>query len=367
MKRIFFLNSCLEWGGGEKWTLDTAYALNRLGYDVIIGSKPQSVLFKRAQEMGLQVKKTPVKNSLSALDPYQLISFCNYLKKQTIDVIFLNLSHDLKFGGLASKLAGINKVIYVRSIATPIKDRWYYRFLFKNCITDIIANSQATKETILQNTAHWLKEEKIKVIYNGIKTDFVNKDRKHLGNNIRKEYNIAENMIVMVNIGRLTYEKGHSYLLDAVSIMRKELENFKVLIVGQGELENKIRSQIKELALEKYIILTGFRNDIFDILYHSDFLIHTALWEGFGYVIAEAMAMGKPVVSTNVSSIGELVLDKETGYLAESKNPDDIAHKALMMIEQLKNKKYGKKGQQTIEENFSLDKMITELEKYFLQ
>ena len=165
MKRIFFLNSCLEWGGGEKWTLETAYELNKRGYDVTIGSKAQSVIFQRARGIGLPVKKITVKNSLSALNPYQLINFRNYLKKQAIDVIFLNLSHDLKFGGLASKLAGINKVIYVRSIATPIKDRLYYRYLFKNCITDIIANSQATKETILQNTAHWLKEEKIKVLY----------------------------------------------------------------------------------------------------------------------------------------------------------------------------------------------------------
>lgn len=367
MKRIFFLNSCLEWGGGEKWTLETAYELNKLGYNVTIGSKAQSVLFQRAREIGLPVKKITVKNSLSALNPYQLISFANYLRNQNIDVIFLNLSSDLKFGGLASKLAGINKIIFRRGSAIPIRDRWYYRFLLRNCITDIIANSQATKETILQNTTHWLEEEKIKVIYNGIKTDHLNKDIDQFGKNIREEYNIAEDTIVMANIGRLAYQKGHSYLLDAVSIMKREFQDFKVLIVGQGELQDEIRRKVKELALEDYIILTGFRKDIFKILYHSDMLIHTALWEGFGYVIAEAMAIGKPVVSTNVSNIGELVQDKETGYLAESKNPEDIAHKALLMIQELKNNSYGLKGEQRIKEHFSFQKMIGKLERYYLK
>ncbi len=63
-------------------------------------------------------------------------------------------------------------------------------------------------------------------------------------------------------------------------------------------------------------ILTGFRTYIYDIMKQMDFLLHTALWEGFGFVIAEAMAVGKPVVSIDVSNIFEIIVDGETGYLA---------------------------------------------------
>lgn len=359
---IFFLNSCLEWGGGEKWTFETAKALHDKGYDITIGSAEESKLFKQAQSVGINTKKVSVKNSLSVMNPFKLYNFINYLKKKNITHLFLNLSQDLKFGGVAGKVAKVDNIIYRRGSAIPIKNRFYTKFFLGDCVTKIIANSKATKRTILKNTSDWLNERKINIIYNGIKINEVEKELKDKSN-IREEFNIDDEITLIANIGRLTEQKGHKYLLKAVSYMRREIHNFKVLIVGTGELEKNLKEIVKQNKLKDYVIFTGFRNDIYNILSQVDFMLHTALWEGFGYVVAEAMAVGTPVVSTDVSNISELIEDGETGYLAKSKDPKDIAEKAIKMYKNKHKNQFGRKAQSIIKNNFSFKRMINEIEK----
>ncbi|WP_097017444.1 glycosyltransferase [Orenia metallireducens] len=362
MKKILFLNTCMAWGGGEKWTFETAIELHKRGYEVTIASIPESELYQRVEKEGVTTKKVLVKGSLSVLNLAKLFSFVNYLKKEKIDVIFLNLSQDLKFGALAGKLAGVDKIIYRRGSAIPIKDRFYTKFLLKDCVTDIIANSKSTKETILRNTSHWLDEDKIEIIYNGVKLDKIRNIKR---SNIREEFGIDEDMTLIANVGRLNIQKGHKYLIEAVDLIRSEIESFRVLIVGKGELEEELKEKVKNLDLEKHIIFTGFRTDIYNIMSQIDFLLHTALWEGFGFVIAEAMAVGKAVVSTDVSNISEIIVDNKTGYLAESKNPMDIAKKILKMINNQNRDEMGQLAKQVIEKEFNFVDKVNKLENLY--
>ncbi|WP_018248124.1 glycosyltransferase [Orenia marismortui] len=365
MKKILFLNSCVEWGGGEKWTFDTAEELYKRGYEVIVASVAESELYQRSQEVGIKTKVVPVKGTLSVLNPIKLFSFVNYLKREEIDTIFLNLSQDLKFGALAGKLAGVEQIIYRRGSAIPIKDRFYTKFLLGNCVSDIIANSQATKDTILVNTSDWLKEDKIEIIYNGIKLDQV--EVKAQGADIREEFGIKDDEILIANVGRLSKQKGHKCLIEAIDHLRKKIDNFKILLVGKGELEEELKKQVKELGLEDYIIFTGFRTDVYNIMSQIDFLLHTALWEGFGFVIAEAMAVAKTVVSTDVSNISEIIVSNKTGYLAKSKDPVDIAEKTLKMINNQDRDEMGQLAKQVIEDNFSFVDKVDELEELYLK
>jgi glycosyltransferase involved in cell wall biosynthesis len=366
--KIFFLNTFSKWGGGEKWTFETALELHRRGYEVVIGAIPESRLYQRAQESGLKVKTIVLKNTLSAFNPFKLFSFRNYLRKEKINVLFLNLSQDLKFGAIAGKLAKVEKIIFRRGSANPIKNRWYTKLLLRDCVTGIIANSRATKETILVNTSDWLDEAKIKIIYNGLQLDEIKAEIGKSGPNIREEFGIKRDEILIANIGRLSREKGHQYLMEAVkSLVNRGIMNFKVIIVGGGAMENEIKDRVKDFGLEDYIIFTGFRSDIYNIMKQMDFLLHTALFEGFGFVIAEAMAVGKPVVSTDISSISEIIADGETGYLAQSKNPEDIADKVIRMMNSDKREEMGERGRKIVEEKFSFVKATDQLENLYIR
>jgi glycosyltransferase involved in cell wall biosynthesis len=366
--KIFFLNTFAKWGGGEKWTFETAVELHRRGYEIVIGTTLESELGQRAQEAGLKIKTISLKNTLSAFNPFKIFSFRNYLRKEKIDILFLNLTQDMKFGALAGKLAKVDKIIFRRGSAIPIKNRIYTKFYLRDCLTNIIANSQATKGTILVNTSDWLDEAKIKVIYNGIKLDEIKAEIGKAGTNIREEFGIKPEENLIANIGRLSRQKGHQYLVETVKCMvDKGVKGFKLMIVGGGGLESEIKARVKDLGLENYIILTGFRTDIYNIMKQMDFLLHTALWEGFGFVIAEAMAIGKPVVSTDVSNISEIIVDGETGYLAQSENPEDIADKVIRMMNCGKREEMGERGRRIVEEKFSFAKATDRLEKLFIK
>jgi glycosyltransferase involved in cell wall biosynthesis len=364
MKKILFLNSCVEWGGGEKWTFETALELDKRGYEVIVASVEESELYQKAEKHGLKTKVVPVRGSLSALNPFKMWSFVHYLQEEQITTMFLNLSQDLKFGAWAADLAGLEQIIYRRGSAIPIKDRFYTKFLLEDCVTDIIANSKSTKETILENTKEWLSAEKIEIIYNGIQVEQI--EEAAIKTDIRQEFDLADSTTLIANVGRLSEQKGHCYLIEAVQLLAQERDDFKVLVVGKGELEEEIKAQVKKLGLEDHIIFTGFRTDVYSIMKQIDFLLHTALWEGFGFVVAEAMAAGKPVVSTDVSNISEIIVEGETGYLDETKNPEDIAEKTIKLLENDSREQMGQVGRQVVKDKFSFEEQVDKLANYYL-
>src|SRR6056297_2287339 len=222
MKNIVFLNSCPVWGGGEKWTFTTAKILNEdPEFNVYIATGKDTELFKRAKEVGIKTSEVKVKSGITVLNLFKVKKFVRFLKEKNIDIIFLNMSQDLKFGGITGKIAGLDRIIYRRGSAIPIKDRFYNKYLLTECVTDIIANSKSTKETILKNTSHWLNEDKIELIYNGIDLDKIDRALENPVN-LYEEFDIAEDKIIIGNIGRLSYQKGHEFLVEAVELLKQE-------------------------------------------------------------------------------------------------------------------------------------------------
>jgi glycosyltransferase involved in cell wall biosynthesis len=172
--------------------------------------------------------------------------------------------------------------------------------------------------------------------------------------------------LVLVNVGRLHQQKGQSYLIDAVDKLKENYQDFVVLLVGDGPKEKELKARVKELGVEDYIIFAGFRKDIPSLLTQSDFMVHTALWEGFGFVIAEAMAAGIPVVATDCSNIPELITPGKDGFLAESENYQDIAEQMLKMCNS-EIEEMGKAARETAQERFSFARMVEETDNLIVQ
>jgi len=167
MKTICFFNSTQAWGGGEKWHFETCMHLHGLGHSVLVIAHLKSELYKRVSETTIHCLGINVSN-LSFLNPFKINTVAGILKSNNVGTIIMNLSRDLKLAGLASKRAGVRRIIYRRGSAIPIKDSFLNRYYFKNIVTEVLANSFATKSTILANNAHLFPEDSIKVIYNGI-------------------------------------------------------------------------------------------------------------------------------------------------------------------------------------------------------
>ena len=117
-------------------------------------------------------------------------------------------------------------------------------------------------------------------------------------------------------VGRLIEQKDHATLLRGFALVRSELPDARLAILGGGPLEAETRGLAAALGLEDAVVLPG-RTDIRDWLERADVFVHTSRWEGFGIALLEAMLAGLPVVATRVSAVPEVVADGETGILVE--------------------------------------------------
>jgi glycosyltransferase involved in cell wall biosynthesis len=352
--RICFFNSTTAWGGGEKWHLDMATELNGIGHNVTVISNSGSELIKRAKKIGLETMSITIKN-LSFLNIFLLARIYIYFKSKDFDVLVMNFSKDLKVAAFMAHLAGVKKIIYRRGSDIPIKNTLLNRFIYGKCLTHILANSEATKKSILKNNAHLFPEEKIKVIYNGIK--FEDHDFEEKANCIP----------VIGTLGRLEYQKRHDLLIKIAKEIKDRGIKCKFRIGGEGTQRTALEKEIADFGLEDMVELPGFIADSAKFLKEIDIFVLTSEWEGFGYVLAEAMRAKKPTIAFNISSNPELIEDGVNGYLISWPDIKPFADK----IEELINNKqkqidFGEKGYEIAKQKFDFEKVKQSVISYLL-
>lgn len=311
-RSVCFFNSNISWGGGEKWHYDISTRIKNKGFKVIVVTDKKSELCRRIQKTSVELAYITISN-ISFLSPYKIYSIYRILKREHIDSIIMNLSEDVKVAGVAAKLAGAKHIIYRRGSATPIRNSLINRIIFKHIITGVIANSEETKKTILQNNPRLFPREKITVIYNGV--DIA--ENSHEDTDPLYKRNIGE--IILGNAGRLSHEKGQADLIEVAGHLKKKNIPFKLLIAGEGKLKNELKRYAKVLDVEKEVIFLGFVENVNRFMQAIDIFLMTSFYEGFGYVIVEAMANRKPVVAFDVRSNSEIIEDGKTGFLIKER------------------------------------------------
>ncbi|SDE06036.1 Glycosyltransferase involved in cell wall bisynthesis [Pricia antarctica] len=347
MKTICFFNSTEAWGGGEKWHLEASGHLHALGYPVLVIAHIRGELYNRLLDSDIQCLGIRVTN-LSFLNLLKLKSIEKILERHNVGTIVMNLSRDLKLAGLASKWAGIERIIYRRGSAIPIKNSWLNRYYFKTVVSEVLANSHATKKTVLVNNPNLFPEDKIKVIYNGIEIDtFVRKAT-------RPSYQKKDaDELVLSNLGRLELQKNQKFLIDLAAELKRRKLKFKMLIGGEGSLRDELLSRVKKLQVEQQVVFAGFIENPKDLICSGDIFVLPSLWEGFGYVLAEAALCKKPIIAFDCSSNPEVVVDGSTGFLTPVDNVEAFADKVQYLAEHPKQRQeMGQKGFAFARENF---------------
>jgi glycosyltransferase involved in cell wall biosynthesis len=133
------------------------------------------------------------------------------------------------------------------------------------------------------------------IIKNGVDTNGY-KFNPEPRSSLRKKYNISPSTHVLGHIGRFDEVKNHKFLLDIFDEYYKRNRDSKLMLVGEGHLEEQVREKVKTLGLEDNVIFLGVRNDIPDILCAMDCFVMPSLYEGLPFVLVEAQASGLPCV-----------------------------------------------------------------------
>jgi glycosyltransferase involved in cell wall biosynthesis len=356
--KICFFNSTKSWGGGEKWHFEMAVFLHNKGFNVVVFANLNSELFRKVSKTEIRVIPVKVGN-LSFLNFFKILKLRRIFQLEKINTILMNLSADVKFAGKSAKLAGIKNIVYRRGSAIPIKNTFLNRYIFKNLITDILANSEETKKTINQNNNELFPENKITVIYNGIDLEKYDKTET------KQIYQRHGNEVVIGNAGRLEYQKNQKDLIYIAKYLKMQSINFKIVIAGSGRLKNELKQLSVKEHVEEKILFLDFVDNIKSFMESIDIFVLTSFWEGFGYVLVEAMASKKPVVAYKISSNPEIIRENYSGFLIEYPDKEKFAERIKFLYENSeKRKDFGDMGRKIVEDKFQFSKCTEEVEKY---
>jgi glycosyltransferase involved in cell wall biosynthesis len=167
-------------------------------------------------------------------------------------------------------------------------------------------------------------------------------------------------------VGQIIERKGIPDIIDSIPLVAQQIPNVRFLFAGEGKLAQFLLDRARELKIEDHVVYAGFRSDVVRVMKAIDVLVLASVTEGFGYVLVEAMAAGKPVVATRVSSIPEIVRDGETGFLVDVHRPDQLASSLITILTNPSlAARMGQRGRQVVLDNFTLDRMLDRTEAVF--
>jgi glycosyltransferase involved in cell wall biosynthesis len=358
---ICFFNSNRVWGGGEKWHLGTALLMRERNLPVVLFAQPESELIRRSRQAGIHSQALSVFN-MTFLNPLKILKLALQLRRLDVRVIILNLPSDVKFAGLAARLAGVKKIMYRRGSPVPVRDTFINRLLFRRLLTHIIANSEQVKQNILQNNPGLVNAQKITVIFNGVDGP-ASRQKKGL-----HEAREPLQGLIIGTAGRLSPEKGQDRLISMAGILRDKGLDFTLLIAGEGPLKESLMRMAQSMGLSDRIHFNGFVAEMDGFYDMLDVFVLTSCWEGCSNVTLESMIRGLPVVAYRNSSAPELVQEGVNGFLANDGDIGDLAEKVEMLLrDPLLRMKFGEAGRRIVGEKFNLEACFDQLMTLILE
>ena len=184
---------------------------------------------------------------------------------------------------------------FILNIKIKIVDK--VRKIFINTLsTNKLGCSKAACKSMYGNSC--FEDSRSKVIFNGIELNKFNKD-DYKFKNMKEKYNINDNKINFINIGRFSTQKNQKFLLDILKELKELNNNIHLTMIGYGELEKEIKHYINKLKLNEYVTIMPHNTNIPEVLSVMDYFILPSLYEGLGIVFIEAQAMEIPCFASN--------------------------------------------------------------------
>jgi glycosyltransferase involved in cell wall biosynthesis/MFS family permease len=353
-------------GGRELDAVPLSKKLIQRGHNAIILCKKDSPVDIKAKQNNIPTLYTKMN---WYFNPIEIIKIAFILRKYKIDVIHCHWTRDLLNLIIASKLVKRIPIVLTKHVYSTISKKDIFHKLVFNNVNCVIAICNLVKQNLIDTTP--VKPQKIVTIYNGIDIENEWVPSKYFGK-VKKEFNIKEDQILIGMVGRINEGKGQHILIEAIPKIISKIPSAMFLFAGKPEGESEIiyfenlKKRVKELNIEDKIIFTGFRNDIPAVMDSCDLIVLCSLFETFGMVLIEGMALAKPVVGTNSGGVLEIINDGFNGRLFPYGDSDKLAEAVLdILSDKEKAKKFGMNGRKIVEEKFDLNKMVDKIEKIY--
>ena len=324
-------------GGKQKEVELIAKELARLGHRVHVITKLIEETKRREEEGNLIIHRFSYREGLPIVTKIlYILGIVKVIKEilreeGRIDAMHAN---DLLGICIPSVLIGLlfKMPIIVQGHGTDIlllrhgRPRWKY-LLYKLVITRahrIVVNARYAISYLAEVG---VPEDKITVIPCPIPVELIRK--------VQAGAEKPDDVMRIITVANLIWQKGLNYLIAAAKKVCEHMRNVEFIIVGEGPLRDEFLRQIRELKLEDKVVLAGSLpyEEALKLMASADIFVLPSVYDQLPIVILEAMALGKPVVATNVCGIPEVIEDAKTGLLVKPSDVDSLAETILRLIE----------------------------------
>jgi glycosyltransferase involved in cell wall biosynthesis len=275
------------------------------------------------------------------------------------DVVHLHSSKAGFLGRIAMAISFRRTAVlyHPHMMAFNIKPWYGYLEKFASLFTDIIiADSPSEKQLLIDRGI--INGNKIRVIDSGIDVSGISVTPK--------TDQPASPVPVIGAVARLTYPKDPFTFIDAAKLLSDAGIACRFVWVGDGELMEEAQKRVRMLGLDRFVSFAGWQFNPLEWIASFDIFIHSSGYESFGYVIAEAMALAKPVVGSNVTGVRDLIQEGKTGYLFEYNNAEQMADRIKTLItDRTLASEMGERARVRVEQYFTLDRMILDIQTLY--
>jgi len=342
---ILFMNSARTWGGTEKWT--------RMASEAMAKDHKTFLVYRRdivGERFTIPKFRLPC---LSHIDLYTLFKLVKIIRKEKIEVIIPTKRKDYMIAGLASRICGIQNILRL-GIVRPLRIPVIHQLIYHTLASGIIVNAQKIKQTLLETS--FMQEEKIRVIYNGLDTEAL--DRLSLPP-AQKMFKFQ-----ITTAGVLTKRKGHDFLLRSFAQFLKLAPDADagIIIIGDGPKKEELIALTDELKISERVHFTGFLKNPYPNMAISDIIAMTSTNEGISNALLEGMYLKNVPVSTFAGGTEELIDNGKNGFLVDYCNEATLAailHELYRNDQQ--RKQISRAARETVIQNFSMHSMTKEV------
>lgn len=321
-----------SWGGLELMLTKLAHALSNRGHRVTLVSPHDSGIARECQRRGLL--HFPVQPRLKYLDLFAASTLSALLRSENIDTLIAGQSGDLSTCLLARHKYPAARLVFLQQMYFGHRKKdLFHRWVYGN--VDLwITLTDAMKLSVLHNTV--VQQDRVHTISFGVDVDEFNPatiDKRRA----RILFNLPQDRFIAAVVGRYDKGKGQEFLIEAAPHILRQHPNTHFLFVGQethgehGYLDT-LRHMIAARSLNDACQFLPFTQEMPRLLAAIDVLVLPTRFETYGYILLEAMAMGKPVLATRAGGVPEIVRDGETGLLFQPADSRDLTEKLLMLL-----------------------------------
>lgn len=181
----------------------------------------------------------------------------------------------------------------------------------------------------------------------------------------RKELGISEKDFVLVCVAEFIPRKNHAFILDNMKKIHEEIPDAKLLLLGQGELMSEYQVDVKRKGMQEYVTFLGYRSDVNKICALSDVLVSASYQEGLPMNMIEAMAVGIPVVCSDIRGQRDLIKDEKNGYLFQLGDSERYCNRLVELYNNPELREAIKENNLRDVKKYSIDNAIGAMEKIY--